>query len=63
MLRCLELGIRPSDLEYFDEGDIKDLLVERENDSAEYDVIATQEDFDKLGTNWYYRNVIVRVIG
>lgn len=48
MLRCLELGIRPSDLEYFDEADILDLLVEKDNDSAEYDVIATQEDFDKF---------------
>lgn len=48
MLRCLELGIKPSELSYFDEGDILDLLVEKDNDSAEYNVIATQEDFDRF---------------
>lgn len=48
MLRCLELGIRPSDLGYFDEGDILDLLTERGNDSEEYSLLATQEDFDRF---------------
>lgn len=48
MLRCMELGIRPSDLSYFEEGEIVDMLIERENDSAEYNYIATQEDFDRF---------------
>lgn len=48
MLRCLEIGLRPSDLEYLDIGDVLDMMTERENDSAEYNVLATQEDFDKF---------------
>lgn len=48
MLRCLEIGLRPSDLEFLDIGDVIDMMTERENDSAEYNYIATQEDFDNF---------------
>lgn len=48
MLRCLELGLRPSDLHYLDEGMVTDMLIERGNDSEEYNYIATQEDFNRF---------------
>lgn len=36
------------DLDYLDAGMVYDMLTEQGNDSEEYDVIATQEDFDKF---------------
>ena len=48
MLRCLELGITPSQLAYYDYGDIMDLLIERGNDAEDWDYVATQEDFDRF---------------
>lgn len=48
MLRCLELGITPSELAYFDYGDVLDLLTERGNDAEKWDYVATQEDMDRL---------------
>ena len=48
MLRCLELGLRPSDLCYFDEGAITDMLIERGNDHEKYNYVATQSDFDRF---------------
>lgn len=48
MLRCLEIGLRPSDLDLLDIGDVLDMMTERENDSAEYNYLATQEDFDRF---------------
>lgn len=46
--RCLELGIRISDLYLLDYGMIRDMLIERANDAEHYDYIATQEDFDRF---------------
>jgi hypothetical protein len=48
MLRCLELGLRPSDLHYLDEGMVTDMLIERGNDGEKYNYIATQADFDRF---------------
>lgn len=48
MLRCLELGLRPSDLCYLDEGMVTDMMIERGNDKEEYNVVATQQDFDRF---------------
>lgn len=48
MLRCSELGLRPSDLLVLEFGMIQDMLTERGNDSETYDTIATQEDFDRF---------------
>lgn len=48
LLRCLELGLHPSDLCCLDEGMVTDMLIERGNDSEEYNYIATQEDFDRF---------------
>ena len=40
--------MRISDLEFFDMGEIADILFESGNDHVEYDYVATQEDIDKL---------------
>ena len=48
MLRCLQIGLKPSDLPFFDYGEVMDLFVEAENDNAEYNYLATQEDFDRF---------------
>lgn len=48
MLRCAELGIRPSDLPYYTLGDIDDMLIERGNDAEQWDYIANQADFDRF---------------
>ena len=46
LVRCLQLGLHPSDLEYLEYGTIIDMIVETSNDNEEYDVMATQADFD-----------------
>lgn len=37
-----------SDLELLDMGMVLDIMIENANDSEEYDVIATQADFDRF---------------
>ena len=37
-----------SELDLFDVGMVYDMMIEYENDSAEWDIIATQADFDKF---------------
>lgn len=37
-----------SDLDMLDMGMVYDMLTEQGNDSADYDIIATQADFDKF---------------
>ena len=48
ILRCIELGITPSQLPLFDMGEIMDLLIERGNDAENWCYVATQEDFDRF---------------
>lgn len=48
MLRCTELGLRPSDLAELEYGAVVDMLIERGNDTEEYDYKATQADFDRF---------------
>lgn len=48
LLRCLEIGISITDLEYLTIGMVMDIWTEKANDSVKYDQIATQEDFDKF---------------
>lgn len=47
MLRCVEVGISISDLDLLTIGFVLDVWTEKGNDSYEYPVMATQEDFDK----------------
>ena len=37
-----------ADLDVMDVGMVYDMMIEKANDSAEYDIIATQADFDKF---------------
>ena len=48
LLRCVELGLNMRDLEDLDVGMVYDMMIEKANDSAEYDTIATQADFDRF---------------
>ncbi len=46
LLRALQVGLRLSDLDELEEGQVADIIIESGNDSAEYDYVATQEDMD-----------------
>lgn len=48
VLRCLQIGLRLTDLDLIDEGMAYDMMVESGNDSAEYKVMATQEDMNRF---------------
>ena len=48
LLRALEAGIRISDLDFFELGEIYDVLIEHGNDAESYDTIASQEWMDKF---------------
>ena len=48
LLRCVELGISIRDLELLTIGLILDIWTEKGNDSIEYDLVASQEDFDNF---------------
>lgn len=48
LLRALQLGLRLPDLEELTVGMVIDLITESANDGYEYDIKATQDDFDKF---------------
>lgn len=48
VLRCIEVGINISDLDFFEIGEIMDILTERGNDGESYNRLATQEDMDRF---------------
>ena len=48
LLRCVQLGLSMSDLDFLTIGLVNDMFTERENDDFKYDSLATQEDFDKF---------------
>lgn len=48
LLRCIQVGISLSDLHLLTMGMVTDILTENANDSAEYDLQPTQEDFDRV---------------
>ena len=48
LLRCVQLGLPMSDLDLLDVGMVYDMIIENGNDSEEYDIIATQADFDRF---------------
>lgn len=47
-MRCAQMGLSMADLDLLDIGMVYDMLIEQENDSAEYDIVATQADFDNF---------------
>lgn len=48
MLRCKEIGLTFDETEEITMGMVLDMLVEKNNDSCEYAVLADQSDFDKF---------------
>lgn len=48
LLRCLQVGLKISDLSQMTVGLVYDLFVEAGNDSWDYAETATQEDFDRF---------------
>lgn len=48
LLRCIQVGINLSELHLLTMGMVTDILAENANDSAEYDLQPTQEDFDRV---------------
>ena len=45
ILRALQVGLRLSDLDNITLGELVDILIENENDSYEYPIKASQDDF------------------
>ncbi len=48
LLRCVQVGISIRDLDLVTIGTVNDMYVESSNDSYDYSVVATQEDFDSF---------------
>ena len=48
LLRAVQLGLSVADLDYISVGMVFDMLVEKQNDSYDYPVLATQADIDRL---------------
>lgn len=48
MLRCLQVGLSLDDLDNIDIGLVNDMFTEMANDHAEWNIKATQDDFDKF---------------
>ena len=48
LLRCVQMGVNLSDLEFLEIGMIFDMAVEESNDSFTYQELATQDDFDNF---------------
>jgi len=46
VLRCIQAGLRLSDLDVLDYGFVIDILTEIDNDSYNYKEVANQSDFD-----------------
>lgn len=48
LLRAVQMGLTIDDLDGLEYGTVLDMMVEAENDGEHYDIIATQEDFDRF---------------
>lgn len=46
MTRALEIGLTITDLDYVGYGEVTDMLIEKHNDSADWQRVATQADYD-----------------
>lgn len=47
-LRAVELGLSWADLAEMEIGEVWDMLIEKNNDHAEYSYLATKDDINKL---------------
>jgi hypothetical protein len=50
MLRCVQIGIAISDLDYLTIGMVDDMFIESANDDFNYPYLANQDDFDAFGS-------------
>ncbi|MBR5013453.1 MAG: hypothetical protein IKY16_02480 [Bacteroidales bacterium] len=48
LLRAKQLGLSWFELFELRQGEVVDMMIEKENDSAQYDYIATQDDMDHV---------------
>ena len=48
LLRCVQLGLSMSDLDFLTIGLVNDMFTERENDDFHYHTLAEQSDFGKF---------------
>ena len=48
LLRAVQCGIPVHDLELLSIGMVYDIFTESQNDGEEYDLLATQDDIDRL---------------
>lgn len=48
LLRCVQMGLRISELDMLNYGTVLDMMTESSNDEYEYQPVATQEDMDKF---------------
>lgn len=48
LLRCVQLGLSMADLDLLSIGLINDMYAESNNDDCHYDMLATQDDFDRF---------------
>lgn len=48
VLRAKQMGLTLDEMEILDEGFITDMIIENNNDSCEYDILADQSDFDRF---------------
>lgn len=49
MLRCVQIGIGITDLDYLTIGMVDDMFIESANDEYNYPYLADQDDFDAFG--------------
>ena len=47
LLRAVQMGLTMDDLDGLEYGTVIDMMTEKSNDDCEYNVVATQEDFDR----------------
>ena len=48
VLRALQIGLALADLDWLEYGEVMDLIIERSNDDAKYQYVASQDDFDRF---------------
>lgn len=48
MLRTIQIGLKIEDLDFLEYGEIFDMFIESGNDGCDYNLRATQDDFDKF---------------
>ena len=48
LLRCVQIGLGLGDLELLTIGMVDEMFIENNNDSFQYDTLATQADFDRF---------------